>query len=143
MELDYFSLYLRNYLRDHGFEPAEISSQMVKDNADRAAQTFEDYRKSGASLDGATEAALKDLFIGIGISRAEKAADILEEEFSDRIHITESVVLDFWTQELANDELIWKDFSKEGELGLNQELVEEGNGTLHGRIDQFLTTHGL
>ncbi|MDE7432794.1 MAG: DUF1896 domain-containing protein [Lachnospiraceae bacterium] len=143
MELNYFSLYLRDYLRDHRFEPTEISSQLVKDNADRAAQTFEDYRKSGASLDGATDIALQDLFIGIGLSRAEKAADILEEEFSDRIIITEPTVFDFWTQELVSDESIWEDFYKEGELGLNQELIDEGNETLHDRIDQFLTNHGL
>ncbi len=143
MELDYYTLYLRDYLRDHRFEPVEISSQIVKINADRAAQTFEDYRKSGATLDGATEAALQDLFLGIGLSRVEKAEDILEEEFSDRIHIAEPAVLDFWTQELANNGLLWEDFYKEGELGLNQELVEEGEVILLDRIDQFLTNYGL
>lgn len=143
MELDYYTLYLRDYLRDHRFDPVEISSQLVKNNADTAAQTFEDYRKSGASVDGATEAALQDLFVGVGLSRIETAEDILEEEFSDRIHISEPLVLDFWTQELANDDRLWEDFEKEGELGLNQELVEEGMGTLLNRIDQFLTTHGL
>lgn len=143
MELDYFTLYLRDYLRDHRFEPSEISSQLVKDNAERAAQSFSDQRKAGASLDGATEVALQDLFVGIGLSKVEKASEMLEEEFSDRIHIKMPEVLDFWTQVLADDDSIWDSFHKKGELGLNEELVEEGKGMLYDRIDQFFKTYGL
>lgn len=143
MELDYFYLYLCDYLREHSFEPAEISSRMVKDNAKRASQVFADFRKAGASLDSANEEALKELTAGIGLSRAEMAADILEEEFSDRIHISMPEVLEFWTSVLADNDSIWESFHKEGELGLNEELVEERKGILYVRIDQFLSTYGL
>ena len=144
MELNYFALYLRNYLRDHSFSNEDLEADIVNYNADNATQTFVNERKAGNSVHGATEVALENLFIGIGLSRIETAADILEEHFNDRIHIYEPMVVDFWSNKLAEDDSIWESLSKEGELGLNNKLVEEGKkGILLNRIDQFLTNHGV
>lgn len=144
MELDYFTLYLRNYLRDHSFSNEDLEADIVNCNADNATQTFVNERKAGNSVHGATEVALEDLFIGIGLSRIETAADILEEHFNDRIQIYEPKAVDSWSKKMAEDDSIWVSFSKEGELGLNEELVQEGKkGILLHRIDQFLTNHGV
>lgn len=143
MELDYFTLYLRNYLRDHSFSEADLQAPIVKINADNAAQTYENERKAGNSVIGATELANADLFVGIGLSRLETASDLLEDHFEERIQSSEHMAFDFWSQKLAEDDSIWVSFHKEGELGLNEELVEEGKETLLHRIDQFLTTHGV
>lgn len=144
MELDYFTLNLRNYLRDHGFSNEDLEADIVNINADTAARTYADERKAGNSVSGATELAQVNLFMGIGLSRIETAADILEEHFYDRIQIYEPLVVDLWSHKLAEDDSIWESFSKEGELGLNEELVEEGKkGILLNRIDQFLTNHGV
>lgn len=143
MELNYFTLYLRNYMRDHGFDSKEIESQIAKDNAETATLTYENYRKNGASVAGATEAALEDLFIGIGLSIMEVSEDILEKDFSERINITEPLVLDFWAQKMTEDKSIWESFYNTEGLGLNKELVEADKGKLHSRIDQFLKSHGL
>ena len=144
MELDYFTLYLRNYLRDHSFSNEDLEADIVNCNADNATQTFVNERKAGNSVHGATEVALEDLFIGIGLSRIETAADILEEHFNDRIQIYEPKAVDSWSKKMAEDDSICASFSKEGELGLNEELVQEGKkGILLHRIDQFLTNHGV
>lgn len=143
MELNYFTLYLRNYLRDHSFPHEDLEADIVKNNADTASDTYDTERKAGNTITGARELAFQDLFVGIGLSRMEASADILEEEFSDRIHILEPMVVDFWSQKLSEDDSIWESFHQDGELGLNQELVEEGKGILITRIDQFLTTHGV
>ncbi len=143
MELDYFYLYLRNYLRDHSFDNDDLEDEIVKNNSEAATQTYSTEIKAGNNVSGATEVALIDLFVGIGLSRMETSADILEEHFSDRIQIFEPMVLDLWSQKLTEDESIWVSFHNEGELGLNKELVEEGKGILITRIDQFLTTHGV
>lgn len=143
MELDYFSLYLRNYLRDHGFSQSELDSPIIAINADSAARTYEEYRKSGANVDGSNEAALGVLFIGVGLSKTEVATDMLEEEFKDRINIDEPMVLDFWSQKIADEKSIWDSLYKDGELGLNKELVDEGKDLLLVRINQFLNSHVL
>ena len=143
MELDYFSLYLRYYLRDHGFREEELNADIVKINADNAAQTYENERKGGNSVCGATELANRDLFVGIGLSRLEAAADILEENFGDRVPFSQSDVFDFWTQKLAENDSLWDAYHKEGELGLNEDLVSEGKDDLLHRIDQILISHGV
>lgn len=140
MELDYFTLYLRRYLRDHSFDTVEIESEIVSENAASAMQTYTDQRQAGNTDNGATEVALQDLFIGVGLSREETAAEILEEHFSDRILMRG--LLD-WSQKLKADDSIWESYHKEGELGLNEELVKEGKRELLNRIDQFLTNHGV
>lgn len=143
MELDYFTLYLRRYMREHLFDQEDINSEKVKDNSEAAWMTWEAERKAGNSDIGATELAEQDLFVGIGLSREEAAQEMLEEYFSDRIQIDEPLVYNFWTQRLKEANSIWESFHVEGELGLNEELVEEGKGKLITRIDQFLKDHGL
>ena len=143
MELDYFSLYLRRYLRDHSFSNEEIDSAIVGDNAATALQTYVDQRNAGNTDCGATEVALQDLFLRVGLSREEASSDILEEYFFDRIQMKEPLVFNFWTQQLKNDDSIWEPYHIDGELGLNEELVKEGKRELLNRIDQFLTNHGV
>lgn len=143
MELDYFYLYLRSYLRDHSFDTSDIESEIVGDNAASALQTYTDQVMAGNNNCGAMETALQDLFIGIGLSRDETAEDILEKHFRERINMEEPLVLEFWKQKLKEDVSIWDSFHIHGELGLNEELVRRGEGTLLNRIDQFLSNHGV
>lgn len=141
--MNYFKLYLQNYMRQHSFEPSEITSDFVTDRAESAAQTFESFRKSGASIVGAQEVAIRDLFAGVGESIWDTASDILEENFAKRIEIERPMIQDFWTQQLSDNKDIWTPYAMTGGVGLDEEKVKLHRNDIIAEIDQFLISHGL
>ncbi|MCM1491079.1 MAG: DUF1896 domain-containing protein [Muribaculum sp.] len=143
MELDYFKLYLQNYLREHGFDDDVLFSDVVEDNADSANTTFANMRKAGYSYDGANELALKDLFIGIGSSQNEVSADYLEDWFRDRVMYDGFDSFNEWVEKLAKEDPIWKPYRIEEGIGLDEEMVETHKNEIIYEIDQFLNSHGL
>lgn len=141
--MDYFKLYLQNYMREHGFDYTDINSDFVQVRADIATQTFEDQRKAGNSVCGSEELAIRDLFTGVGESIWDTAYDLLEEKFSDRIEISYPMIHDFWTQKLKEYKELWRTYALKDGIGLNGELVDKNRVEIIEKINQFLTTHGL
>ena len=143
MELDYFKMMLRSYLREHGFEPEDLESDIVASNADYANDTFESARRAGYSVDGSVELATQELHTGIGLSPREVFADLLINDFNDRLHVTDQMFLEFWIQKLSDCTSIIQEFSLKDGLGLDPAVLEESRGRLRHRIDQYLRTNGL
>lgn len=143
MELDYFKMRLQSYLREHGFEPAEINSDIVSINADNANDTFETSRRAGHSVDESIELANKDLFSGIGESHREVFAEILLTKFNDRLNVKDQLFLEFWIGKLRERDHIVEGFMLENGLGLDPSELEESRGVIIHRIDQYLKINGL
>lgn len=143
MELDYFKLRLKSYLKEHGFDPEEIASSIVADNAEKANDTYEQSRRAGYSVDESIELATKDLFIGIGNSCREVFSEILLQKFNDRLNIKDQIFMEFWIGKLKEQHAIIQEFSLENGLGLDPRVLEESRGDLIHRIDQYLKTNGL
>lgn len=143
MELDYFKMRLQSYLREHGFEPEEINSDIVSINADNANDTFEQSRRAGYSVDEAIELANQDLFVGIGESHREVFAEILLNKFNDRLNVKDQMFLEFWIGKLRERDYISKGFMLENGLGLDPGVLEQSRGDIVHRIDQYLKINGL
>jgi len=141
--MDYYKLHLQQYMKEHRFDHEDIHSEFVDDKADSAAQIYDDYRRSGASVDGAIEAAIAYLMTGIGSSRWEVAHEILEEHAGDRVRVDDPIILEFWTRIFADKMDIWTPYIIEGGMGLNDELVEANKSEILAAMDQFFISYGL
>ena len=63
-ELDYYELYLLDYLRQHKF-PQQHDRDFIRARADEAAETYEQERRNGHSTDQAQELAMTVLTKGL------------------------------------------------------------------------------
>lgn len=143
MELDYFKQYLRNYMRDHGFDTPDLTSDIVDINADNANNTFETARRSGSSVDEAIELGLQDLFVGIGDSYRETLSDILLDHFKTRVNVDDVDFLEYWIGRFSEQYAMFMDLKMERGIGLDPKALEEKKEVLIQRMDKYLTIHGL
>ena len=143
MELDYFKFMLQGYLREHGFEPEDLQKEIVDANAEAANDTYEKSRRAGYSVDESIEIATQVLYTGIGESPREVFAELLINNFSDRVHVTDQMFLEFWIQKLSEQTSIIAEFRLENGLGLDPKVLEESRSDLAHHIDQYLKTNGL
>lgn len=143
MELNYYTLQLQKYLSDHRFEPKEIPGNFVSDRADIAMQSFEDYRRAGATEFGASEAAIHDMYAGVGSSRLEAACNLLEINFNDKMDLRDPKVLELWTRRIADEDAVWDGFFSEPGIGIDDTLIIERESVLCNRIDQFIKSYGI
>lgn len=142
-ELDYWYLYLYNYLRDHHFTQEELDSEIVASKADSAAECFSNARRNGYDYFGAKELSMQQLFCGIGDSVYEILADILEEDFSNDLDLSDAKWYDFWIRTLVENIPDLFEGVEETDLGYVAESVESHRYELIGRIAIYLNSNGL
>lgn len=82
--LDYYSLYLLGYLREHHPDKADDGA-FIEERAGRAAGEYEQLRRDGASIAQAQEAAMLFLLEGLHFSRYDLLRDVLEDEFAGEV----------------------------------------------------------
>lgn len=143
MDLDYFKLYLRGYMSDHGSEKTEISSDFVSRRADEASNTFSNFRRHGYTVYAAEEAAIQDMMRGVGLSRREVVTAILLKNFKNRVELKDADFMEFWVDRFSNQSGIFDGFEEESGIGLSEALVENSREILVSRFDQYLITNGL
>lgn len=84
VELSYYGLYLQQYLiENHPDKSSDNDFLAVRE--DLAADTFEQARLVGYSVEGAQELAMKVLLQGLHFSEFRTVTDILENEFGENI----------------------------------------------------------
>ena len=83
-ELDYYELYLLDYLRQHRF-PQQHDRDFIKQRADEAAETYEQERRNGHSTDQAQELAMAVLTKGLHYSQYDILLNVIDTEFEKSV----------------------------------------------------------
>ena len=83
-ELDYYELYLLDYLRQHKF-PQQHDRDLIRTRADEAAETYEQERRNGHSTDQAQELAMAALTKGLHYSQYDILLDVIDTEFEKSV----------------------------------------------------------
>lgn len=143
MELDYFTLYLQNYLRDHGFELADIASPFAAENAELAAEAHEHLLRNGSTPEAARELALETLFACIGESPREVVAELLLNNFQDRLEIGSQSEMEHWIARLSESPALFDGFHQTPGLGLSRKKIEDAGPLLRDRVDKYFSAHGI
>lgn len=141
MEMNYFSLYLKAHMADHGFEESEISSTKVLDNVLNAESIFEESRRNGYDVEGAKELAMAELFQGIGMSKRETMSEIILTNFQDKIHVDSPEILDFWVERLSESPYIVSLLSKDGGIGFDPNKLDENIVPVVDFINEYISNH--
>lgn len=140
-DLDYYALYLRQYLKDHRF-PEWEDDLLIEAKAEQATDTFVTSRLAGDEYVISFEKAIATLLDGFEISNYEFIQEILLDEFTNDIPLDDRS-LEFWTytmlEELAQE---FKDVT------LSDEYLATAEGavfkvTVIGRISLYLEENGL
>lgn len=141
LDLDYYNLYLRNYLAEHRFPEAE-DDLLIAARAEQALDAFVESRLAGGEIYIASEKAMDTLYAGFEMSHYDFVSNILLEEFSDRISLEDEAVL-FWTRHFLSE--LEKEFSG---VQLSDEYLQTTDGTVFkmmitGCISMMLDDYGL
>jgi len=83
-ELDYYELYLLDYLRQHKFSQ-QHDRDFIRTRADEAAETYEQERRNGHSTDQAQELAMAALTKGLHYSQYDILLDVINTEFEKSV----------------------------------------------------------
>ena len=83
-ELDYYELYLLDYLRQHRFSQ-QHDRDFIRARADEAAETYEQERRNGHSMDQAQELAMTALTKGLHYSQYDILLDVIDTEFEKSV----------------------------------------------------------
>ena len=83
-ELDYYELYLLDYLRQHKFSQ-QHDRYFICARADEAAETYEQERRNGHSMDQAQELAMTALTKGLHYSQYDILLDVIDTEFEKSV----------------------------------------------------------
>ena len=83
-ELDYYELYLLDYLRQHKFTQ-QHDRDFIRTRADEAAETYEQERRNGHSTDQAQELAMAALTKGLHYSQYDILLDVIDTEFEKSV----------------------------------------------------------
>ena len=83
-ELDYYELYLLDYLRQHKFSQ-QHDRDFIRTRADEAAETYEQERRNGHSTDQAQELAMAALTKGLHYSQYDILLDVINIEFEKSV----------------------------------------------------------
>lgn len=79
-ELDYYEIYLLDYLRQHKF-PQQHDRDFIRQRADEAAETYEQERRNGHTTDQAQELAMSALTKGLHYSQYDILLGVIDTEF--------------------------------------------------------------
>lgn len=140
-DLDYYNLFLRQYLMTHHFPEAEDDLLMAS-RAEAAADIYVESRLSGDEVYVASEKAIDHLLDGFEISPYEFVSGILADEFSDHISLDEQS-LDFWTKTMLDE--LQPEFKG---IELSNEYFNTNEGVIFklvitGRIADYFDEYGL
>lgn len=83
-ELDYYELYLLDYLRQHKF-PQQHDRNFIRQRADEAAETYEQERRNGHTTDQAQELAMSVLTKGLHYSQYDILLGVIDTEFEKSV----------------------------------------------------------
>lgn len=83
-ELDYYELYLLDYLRQHRF-PQQHDRDFIRQRADEAAETYEQERMNGHATDQAQELAMSALTKGLHHSQYDILLCVIDTEFEKSV----------------------------------------------------------
>ncbi|MCS2520414.1 MULTISPECIES: DUF1896 family protein [Bacteroides] len=83
-ELDYYGLYLLNYLKESHPDKANDMA-LVEERAQRAANVYDQSFREGYPAAGAQELAMKSLLEGLHFSKYDLLRDVLESEFEGEL----------------------------------------------------------
>ena len=83
-ELDYYELYLLDYLRQHKF-PQQHDRDFIRQRADEAAETYEQERRNGHTTDQAQELAMSVLTKGLHYSQYDILLGVIDTEFEKSV----------------------------------------------------------
>lgn len=83
-ELDYYGLYLLDYLRQHKF-PQQHDRDFIRQRADEAADTYEQERRNGHTTDQAQELAMSALTKGLHYSQYDILLGVIDTEFEKSV----------------------------------------------------------
>ena len=83
-ELDYYELYLLDYLRQHRFSQ-QHDRDFIRTRADEAAETYEQERRNGHTSDQAQELAMSALTKGLHYSQYDILLDVIDTEFEKSV----------------------------------------------------------
>ncbi len=83
-ELDYYGLYLLDYLRQHKF-PQQHDHDFIRQRADEAAETYEQERRNGHTTDQAQELAMSALTKGLHYSQYDILLGVIDTEFEKSV----------------------------------------------------------
>ena len=83
-ELDYYELYLLDYLRQHKFSQ-QHDRDFIRTRADEAAETYEQERRNSHSTDQAQELAMAALTKGLHYSQYDILLDVIDTEFEKSV----------------------------------------------------------
>ena len=140
-DLDYYALYLRQYLKEHRF-PEYEDDLLIEARAEKATDTLIASRLAGDEYVISSEKALATLLEGFAMSHYEFVRDILLEEFTDDIPLDDRS-LEFWTYTLLEE--LAQEFKG---IALSYDWLDTTDGavfklTVIGRIALFLEENGL
>lgn len=82
--LDYYSLYLLNFLRESHPEKAG-GHAFIEERAERAAEVYEQHFREGYGAAGAQELAIRSLLEGLHFSRYDMLRHVLTNEFGEEV----------------------------------------------------------
>lgn len=80
MELDYYGLYLLDYLRQHKF-PQQHDRDFIRQRAGEASETYEQERRNGHTPEQAQELAMAVLTKGLRYSGYDILLEVIDTEF--------------------------------------------------------------
>ena len=83
-ELDYYELYLLDYLRQHRFSQ-QHDRDFIRTRADEAAETYEQERRNGHTSDQAQELAMLSLTKGLHYSQYDVLLGVIDTEFEKSV----------------------------------------------------------
>ena len=83
-ELDYYCLYLLDYLRRHRF-PQQYDMYFIRQCADEAAEIYEQERRNGHTTDQAQEMAMSVLTKGLHNSQYDILLGVIDTEFEKSV----------------------------------------------------------
>ena len=83
-ELDYYELYLLDYLRQHRFFQ-QHDRDFIRTRADEASETYEQERRNGHSTTGAQELAMAALTKGLHYSQYDILLGVIDSEFEKSV----------------------------------------------------------
>lgn len=140
-DLDYYNLFLRQYLMTHHFPEAE-DDMLIATCAEAAADTYVESRLAGDEVYVSSEKAIDRLLDGFEISPYEFVSGILADEFSDHISLDEQS-LDFWTKTMLDE--LQPEFK---DVVLSYEYFNTNEGVIFkivitGRIAEYFDEYGL
>lgn len=140
-DLDYYNLFLRNYLKLHRFPEAD-DELLIAARAEAASDIYVESRLSGDEVYVSSEKAIDRLLDGFEISPYDFVSGILADEFSDHISL-EDRSIEFWTYTLLEE--LQPEFK---DIELSKEYLNTNEGVIFklvitGRIAEYFDDHGL